>query len=760
MNETLHQSDNTGRYQSLLGHLNPSPRGGLYLKLPFMRTETEPKGKGEAPLALEQAGPLADLMEAAIALDEQRPMADLFLLFQADIPRIGGGELEGLTNGDIEARWQEALSKADQPAVNLCRQNQQGQWQACQPLFACSHRSLFFHPPCPKCGGDLTLCRDDQFLAQAGLPAYSTSLNRYLYCNQCGRTDPVFYIKNRSGEPQAGIVESKDLIEQFSQLLARSDAAEKLPCIGCEDAGHCYGPENLVFERLAAVRFYPFYLLSQPAKTINALDFIALLAGADANRLDDELGAQAKTMRRKGLRRTQVALAGSSGFLFAGDPRHFAELLYLKLTFLRSLMDLYVAQPGPLTQVAREMSLDGVWVQLPEKSHHLPLFWNFGLCCVDRVGVPAGPSSGDTLDRVQMRLFLGRSWFYVLLANDRQPFSEVLNALGRFTAEPEKKDELLGEALFDPQHLFHGPSMPSIEGHWLPFWRRAVELGLAFFQADADQGQAGPVGDLAQDLDQLCGDLHQALFSLPAGAIQEAPLESSQTLVQPMERPTDEMAGQSADQSIKAILETILAKWPQASDLPETGSAKRPPEIQVDEDGDVEETVILTDTAAFGGAADQSASPAAADLDKTIVLQPSGDSPAKASSLSQAIEKTVLVTPGQDRGQADQGLEKTVILGQPGPPPQGDDLEKTVHISPEARQQPGGSQPPPVPPTQTRDDELEQTIIQASGSKEPPGAPSVRPRSPDGNGEDDLDATVIIDPSNQKNQKNQKNRKR
>ena len=71
-------------------------------------------------------------------------------------------------------------------------------------LFYCSHIDRFFHPPCPHCGRVLVLCSDDAQLNAKGLPSYSQSLKRYLWCPMCGgdTKNAEFYTYKRGrGDP-------------------------------------------------------------------------------------------------------------------------------------------------------------------------------------------------------------------------------------------------------------------------------------------------------------------------------------------------------------------------------------------------------------------------------------------------------------------------------------------------------------------------------------------------------------------------------
>ncbi|MEJ2039972.1 MAG: hypothetical protein P8X55_13730, partial [Desulfosarcinaceae bacterium] len=564
-----------------------------------------------------------------------------------------------------------------------------------------------------------------------------------LYCAGCHASNPAFYVKHSKGDPGPGVMDGKALFGQFSQLLAKDKLAEKLPCIGCEEAQQCYGPDNLVSQRLAPVRFYPFYLLSQPAQSVNALDFLGLLAGADADRLESELIRQGQNLRFEGVRRIRAALGAGSGLLFANDQRHFAELLYLKLIFLRSLAQLAGSHTGASDQVAREMSLAGLWVHLPERAEQLPLFWDFALHCVDPVGAPAESAAGTPPVAAQTSLFLGRAWFYVLLANNRQPFADVLAGLDRLPPASDTMGNLQEQALFDPGNIFYGQAPPGVDSRWHSFWERSLQMGMRFLHSDAEPPADGSAETLVQDLDQLCGELHQALFAAPAA---QPETQAKAATAAENEDKTGE-SRQATDQPVKRILESSLEKWSRQAPQANPAAEKQLPEVHMDEDGDVEETVILTDTAIYGIKDGPGEPPSGSELDKTVVV-PAVDT--SAEQPSAGLEDTVLVTPGQPQAPPQSHLDKTVVIQQPVPPSGEDDLEKTVTITQDGGLPSGASQPPPAPPSPTPEDDLEETIIQGS-APHVPSAPPARPPAQDK--DDDLEATVIIDPSKLKNRK-------
>ena len=127
---------------------------------------------------LSESSPITRLLRAEIITDAGSLVQPVFLLVQKDAYRYQPSELWPLTNLDIEACWQQAHSffsvaqfgKTPTGAIghDVIRLGEaaatSGKQNAFQSLFFCTHRHVFFHPPCPGCGQSLFLCKDDPLL--------------------------------------------------------------------------------------------------------------------------------------------------------------------------------------------------------------------------------------------------------------------------------------------------------------------------------------------------------------------------------------------------------------------------------------------------------------------------------------------------------------------------------------------------------------------------------------------------------------------
>lgn len=752
--DTIKDTEGTsGAEASLLPYFQPGTAVGLRLRLRTAGTAAA----GKRPLAFSIAGRsgLATLYQADITAGAQLAVTPLLLAVQSDLYGEAESDISGFTNIDIERQWIAALERAvsdpgrQWPLVLPEQRSVDGDWRPFKPLFYCAQRGLYCHPLCPHCGNALMLCRDDDLLRQRGLPAYSTSNRRFLFCADCREQDPVFYEKARRNAKRTDIHDPATLVESFGQLIGREDLAGALPCVGCPEAITCYGPENRVAQRMQAVRFYPFYMMLQPAPDLRAADFLALLSGADIDEIPGDQAAATGAL--------PLGAGRQTGLLFDGDSRRFAEVFYLKLTFLQDLLAIAASRPDVLTRQADLLSLDGIWVHLGNRMGRLPVLWNFSLELIDNVGMPEPPLADDNRQENQVRRFMGSVWFYTLLVNQKQSFSQVAPALVPFLRKPDVVPPDRAGSVFAAKNIFWLPDgQAPPDACWEPLWQRALSLGAVFFQRTADEKKGKEDSDIEtidQRMTALRYEIRQALFSAPATATAS-----------PASPQVDEAGN---DQDIRDILQTLLDKWPQ--DEPDVDrDALKTLAAQPETDGDIEETIILTDQAPV----QQPEEPASGkeETQRLFVPPPAPPPPPKRG---QELDKTVLIhsTPKKEPDEA--GLEKTVVMrspftknedaragefGRPAKAPAADaggdeDLEKTVILKQQPRRQKDAEKTVTIKPMQAGADDigLEETVM-IGGSKKTADAERekkekrIHPGSDDDDRSDDLDATIVITP--------------
>jgi len=518
---------------------------------------------GEAPpfLRVGNSGPTACLTSAKITTDVGALVRDVFLLKQEDEYRLYDDEIWPLNNIDIDRRWQRVVARHSNGTVKrswghgpLLLKDQidgSGKLLRFQSLFYCIFRDVYFHPPCPQCGYDLQLCEDDQLLIKSELKAYSTSLNRYLYCTECiqhgGQTPFYAFIRETSDPPH--LKDRGQLISDFGQLVLNTTDADHFPCTSCKEKSKCYGPNNLVGKRIVPFGFYPFYGLVCEAPTLHAVDFLMLLSGATPDELRRRLLHRRELGRLTLLDAFCSQDAGPPSCLFAPDhPRRFLEILYLKLSFLGELVDLVSAETGAPAGFDIPFSIDDVWITLPDHSHRLPSFWNFKLSIMD-FGRHA--DSSDRLSKyppAYSHHLLGIIWFYVLLANRRQSIEKVRAEVEEMLAvmtgaghNSSRAGQTSNCPVLAPENIYWNPGAKTIDDGCRQFWEKAMDLGGEMLAASIERKFEWPENRFWPAFESLRKEITDEMLGRPALHAPQQP--------------------DANDSAIAAILLKLQGKW-------------------------------------------------------------------------------------------------------------------------------------------------------------------------------------------------------
>ena len=285
---------------SLLSYLQPSA-SNLWLRVSGIAQE---QGAGQSlDDVFKKIGPIADWIPVELMFDQRQVISEHHLILQADQYRflegghtgqpLHGVDPTGVNNMAVESLWgrfaeQHCLAGANETgrdnAVILLPTDPDGRASICKPLFFCKFRYLFCHPLCPHCGSGLTLCRDDALLASNQLSAYSGSTERVLYCPQCVEDGgpSAFYTPKlkKAGQREKHVFSAQDLVAEWGRLTQSAETADFLPCQGCDEADTCFGSSKQVTGRMVPFRFFPFYMMLQPASLMPADDYLALLSGS------------------------------------------------------------------------------------------------------------------------------------------------------------------------------------------------------------------------------------------------------------------------------------------------------------------------------------------------------------------------------------------------------------------------------------------------------------------------------------------------
>lgn len=651
---------------------------------------------------------LTRIIRARVASDALSVVKQVFLLLSRDDYSPAGAGLNPLTNIDIDSAWQNAfrshLKRGSLIALSA-QGDDKGGLEPFRSIFYCTKVGKFFHPPCPLCGRELELCRDDRLLGEAGLKPYSTSLERYLACPVCSLKEGqrAFYSYAPDAADPARVKGPAELIMEFGGLKNGD-----LPCIGCPGHSACYQDRH-VLSLLTPVAFYPFYLLMFEAASLNACDYLFLLSGAPFEEIEQTL-VSLRQFARKGL----VSLLKdrtASPLLFAGQAREFLEILYLKLCFLGEVAGYVLSDERRFTYPGFGPSLERLWVQIPEQSSLLPAFWTFKLTLMDMEPEIPGvlPSPGSDYAAHCM----GMLWFHALLRNRSQDIRAINDGLAAVLKEKQVCRDM---PVFGPENIFWEPRPVPVK--WKGLWEKALDIGRVLL---VDAGKPGFMPDeLWQGCHALAEEIKKELF-LEAPEAQAFPEASG-------EAPGVDRAD---DAQIGLILRQIKSKWTQAQPVTPPEESLKPaamplqpqaaasleddeatviikpaePSVQEQAKDEYSQTVVLAEQPRQQGTA------AAQDEDfstETIIMQHPGDLPVAPVPAKEPVDldKTVVMNPsdskvapkaneGPLKKPAEQELEETLIMGAPvggapaaaqkKPVPAGDALEETVILKPEKK---------------------------------------------------------------------------
>ena len=275
---------------SLIPYLNPGERG-FFLHLTDPGTGKEAQESHPFIQVIFESGPFSKILHTKIHADDAGTIESGFMLIQKD-HYIFSDVKEQLNNIDIEKNWQMAFSfysqnRLAQPPVVIPEQiDENGKLIPFLPLWYCRFKKVYFHPLCPVCGDPLKHCRDDDLLIKSGLPSFSATLQRYLYCPcgaDAGGKPAVFYARKTTVDAPANVKSGDDLIYGFGMPAKQFDPAYPLPCSGCDQHASCFGPENKAFSRLAVFSFFPFYMIVFRTSGAFSTDLTAFLSETPAS---------------------------------------------------------------------------------------------------------------------------------------------------------------------------------------------------------------------------------------------------------------------------------------------------------------------------------------------------------------------------------------------------------------------------------------------------------------------------------------------
>lgn len=708
---------------SLLPFLERNP-GTFRLLFPLASQDPEVLAHSSFPfLLVSDSDPTARVVAARVDTDGGDRVASLFFLAQKDRYRLEKGTLHPVTNVEVEKAWQRAGAAYRSVGDRFAPRFFEGQSGAdgilfpFAPLFFCKEKERYFHPPCPRCGRPLALCADDAVLAAAGLPLYSASLERHLFCDACaGSAAGNFYaLEVGSGAPSI-LRDRISLVREFGKVGGGSSGETGFPCPACPEREECFGSSLKALARIVPFSFYPFHAFAFEAMSLCAPDFLSLLSGAGAETV-------AKRLESAGERgRAALVRAGGDAtpVLFERGERGFLEILYLKLSLLGELFD--ALPPGERLAGPSEFrpSVDRAWVALGAARDHLPRYWNFHATVLDigRYGEEDAPGPGVP-GRADLSFF-GVAWFEALLVNAKQDGVAVRGALSERLRNPSRGDASpfpgareQGSPFF-AGNLFFEPAVEPLSEGTAKLWDGALAAGWSILLAGAGKESGTRPETITSEIRSLRARVRDRLFEggTPAALPESGTQAPDIGPASPPRKPEAPAAVDDADAAIAAILDAILRKWSAGASAagapppPETkASPPRPRPAPPAADDFMVKTVVLG--AQQGPARPPGAPLIAADPASTHrepLREPSSPptppaAPAPPAAPEDSMEKTMILRAGNAAPAPartapapppaqDDFLDRTVILGPgksgvvpPAPEPEaGFDLEKTVII--------------------------------------------------------------------------------
>lgn len=633
------------------------------------------------------SGLLADGFKIGMRTNAGSLIRKADLLIQPDIvpeARIIAG---AWTNIDIETAWQKACrlhsQRDDDTSMLISGQvDEEGRFLPFSPLLFCTRRNIFFGPLCRQCLRPLQLCRDDALLQQRGLPLYSKSLARYLYCPSCSlQNDSPWYEKVRNAEVAAEVGDERQLLADMGAVSLAAETGTGFPCCDCPYQEQCFGERFGVEQAVAVFSFYPFYALFLDSTDCNGRDFLVRVSGATVD--------QAATLEREqtGTKATSAfsllsTIPPEEGFL---RPREsgaaFAEILYLKVLFLREVARLLFSGEEPLSLAGHSISPGDLRVKFDPISS-FQKFWSFsvvfpGLCGPDMLNErPKTPDSGS------FHMF-GMLWFLVLGINSEQGESEIyrkLNLLLEQESGSSQNPDSLVEFL-PPGQVLWEPSNYTFDSEFETKYREVLDLGWDILLS-AYAGQQAGATPVCSRIEACLHSLRSLVFS-SGGNVEKADFCAE-------------------DKVIGDVVERLKRKW-QAEVEPvpgEQGDTSPGVEVSIHDDFS-SETVVLT------GEDGQTYDGGNIHHDETVIIQAGTPEQTRAAVEPSRIDKpsemnemeaTVRLSP---QPGVEQGHTAVGETGQPF-------LEETIVLNGEKTTVRGGSEAGPGEPISDKQPDVQQ----------------------------------------------------
>ncbi len=530
---------NTVHQSSLLPYLSNSGQG-IRLALLCPGRQKENNDGLRFPFdVVDDSSPFSRIVKGVVGIEDDLEIRTVFLLMQKSeygiSPEIG----HALNNLSIESTWLESgryyfdspgRSRAFYPG----RTGGDGGFvfHRFKPLFYCLRHSAYFHPPCPTCGDELELLTDDAILHEKGVPAYSESLRRYLYCANCvGKGSSELYAFERSPEDPEWVKDRFELVRRFAGLKDNMDAPYSFPCKACTGFEGCYSEGADTASGISIFSFYPFHMLVFEAPPLRAGEILPWISGAkEKNRGDlPDRGGRGRDHRQK----FWEGSARNNRFFHGDDQRRFLEILHVKLTFLRRVVQKVAGREGAVLYPVSMPALNSIWAWPAEEGSLAPASWNFSIEMIDLIMAPSLLSQTRSLAGSRENHFLASVWFNMLVVNESQSFGRVFPFILKVTDHLEASEDfeqaaegsLRDARMLSPANIFWDHRPPALPPEWEKIWYRALKTGFSLMAGRLWEKEAPYHRRLLEEIDHLCGDIREVIFPLrpSAPAFKENP---------------------------------------------------------------------------------------------------------------------------------------------------------------------------------------------------------------------------------------------
>lgn len=336
--------------------------------------------QGDGFVTLSNADDLATVYLVAIKSDDEAivELAALKLLpnrldtlYDAE-PRFTNPMLEARFDRERE-RLKQLRSKAPYfPRLFLPQGTPAEGWLP--PLFYSKLDRTFFTPPSPRYPAtSLVTCHDDAFLASNGLPLYSSTAHRFLYCQKSSRKSgpPVVFSADKAEE----LLEA--LTEAFKSDETRDQMLESFPSKAIREAAKD-APNLSLAEHVTPFTFYDTPFLLTGFSPLNLDELADLISGRPwESVVSDVKHPLASEPLRHAWVGGQISMPRRLLFAHDGAGMDAVEIFSLKLTAFRQVAQALLSFSQVVGQPHLDVHPRHVLFDLSGAGDGLPLFWTF-----------------------------------------------------------------------------------------------------------------------------------------------------------------------------------------------------------------------------------------------------------------------------------------------------------------------------------------------------------------------------------------------